>query len=169
VELQQWQDAVKECTEAIKIEPKNEYAHAERSLAYKALGDNEKANQDLKNAGRYNDDYSDRFMMDKVSPVIFIVISAYFLVIGFTVLLRKKPILLSSKWTFAIMILCFSPNIINILSIGGIQAFWGICYYAMATTINIRCFSYIYMASNERLHCFWYSRQIFQNGSNFGI
>lgn len=50
--------------------------------------------------------------MSRVFPAIFGIIALAFLFTGLAVLLRKKPLLFSSRWMFALLLVCFSPQFI---------------------------------------------------------
>jgi Tfp pilus assembly protein PilF len=111
--MEKWQEAIAECTESLALNPKDDYAHGERAKAERALGENEKASNDASDAGRHRNDFGEmRFMTRKVFPAIFGIIALSFLVIGFAVLLRKKPLLFSSRWLFTLMLVCFAPQFI---------------------------------------------------------
>jgi len=110
--LQLWQEAVVECTEAIALNPKSGYAYGERSKAERAARDNDKADSDISAAHKYGRDFGDtRFMRYRVLfPAVLGVISVAFLTIGLGVFLRKKPLIFSSRWMFAMILVCFSPQ-----------------------------------------------------------
>jgi tetratricopeptide (TPR) repeat protein len=124
--MQKWQDAIAECTQALALSPKDQYAHGERAKAERALGENDKASEDVADAGRYGSDFGETtFVMRKMFPVIFGFIALTFLFTGLAVLLRKKPLLFSSRWMFALMVLCFFPQFIlpiQLLRLPGDQA-----------------------------------------------
>jgi tetratricopeptide (TPR) repeat protein len=111
--LQQWPDAIAGCTEAIALNPKDGYAYGERSKAERAARENDKADSDVSAARKYDRDFSDGRLMRYrgLFPVVLGAISAAFIVIGLGVLLRKKPLMFSSKWMFALMLVCFSPQL----------------------------------------------------------
>ncbi|MEM7353782.1 MAG: hypothetical protein AAF657_23485 [Acidobacteriota bacterium] len=46
-------------------------------------------------------------------PFVFAVMAAYFLVIGFRVVVSKRPYLMPSRYTFALLLLAFSPQFVN--------------------------------------------------------
>ena len=48
VKLGRWHEAVEECSQSIRVDPHYKYAYGERSKAYRALGQSEKAAQDSK-------------------------------------------------------------------------------------------------------------------------
>jgi antitoxin component YwqK of YwqJK toxin-antitoxin module len=48
-----------------------------------------------------------------VFPAVFGIITFFFLFIGLRGLITKKPFLISTKWNFAIVTLCFAPNVFN--------------------------------------------------------
>jgi len=111
--MEKWQEAIAECSEAIVLNPRDDYAFGERSQAERAAGENEKASKDAGAAGKYKSDFGrPRFMTNRIFPAIFGLIALAFLSTGLAVLLRKKPLLFSSKWTFALMLLCFAPQFI---------------------------------------------------------
>jgi tetratricopeptide (TPR) repeat protein len=111
--MEKWHEAIAECTEALALNPKDDYAYGERSKAERALGENEKASNDASAAGRYQKGFGGaRFMTRKIFPTLFGIIALAFLFIGLAVLLRKKPLLFSSRWTFALMLVCFAPQFI---------------------------------------------------------
>ena len=111
--LQQWREAIAACTESIALNPKDGYAYGERSKAERAVRENEQADNDVGAARKYGRDFEDgRFMRYRVLfPIVLGAISAAFIVIGLGVLLRKKPLMFSSKWMFALMLVCFSPQL----------------------------------------------------------
>jgi Tfp pilus assembly protein PilF len=113
VELQQWQEAIAECTEAIALNPKDEYSYGERSRAERALGNTEKADSDARAAGRYGVNF-DRgvFLTRTMLPVILGGISLAFIAIGLAVLLGKKPLLISARWMFVLVLMCFAPQFV---------------------------------------------------------
>ena len=119
--MEKWQEAMVECTAAIALNPRDEYAYGERSKAERAAGENEKANHDASAAGKYHSDFGrPRFMTSRVFPAIFGVIALAFLSTGLAVLLRKKPLLFSSRWMFALLLVCFAPQfIIPFQTLGG--------------------------------------------------
>jgi Tfp pilus assembly protein PilF len=110
--LQHWQEAIAECTEAIALNPQGGYAYGERSKAERAAQDNEKADRDASAAHKYGSDLGDsRFMRYRLLfPVVLGVISVAFLLIGLGVFLRRKPLIFSSRWMFAMVLVCFSPQ-----------------------------------------------------------
>jgi len=111
--MEKWQEAIAECTESLALNPKDDYAHGERAKAERALGQDDKASNDANDAGRYRNDSGEmRFMTRKIFPAIFGIIALAFLLIGFAVLLRKKPLLFSSRWMFALVLVCFAPQFI---------------------------------------------------------
>jgi hypothetical protein len=117
--LQQWQAAITECTEAIALNPRDSYAYGERGTAERAAQENDKADKDASTAHEYRGSVDDsRFMRYKILfPVVLGVVSAAFLGIGLGVFLRKKPLIFSSRWMFALMLLCFSPQLVMLLSL----------------------------------------------------
>ncbi|MFI5118581.1 MAG: tetratricopeptide repeat protein [Terriglobales bacterium] len=111
--MEKWQEAIEECTEALALNPGDDYAHGERSKAERAIGENEKASKDISAAGKYRSDFSrPRFMTRRMFPALFGIIALAFLSTGLAVLLRKKPLLFSSRWMFALMLACFAPQFI---------------------------------------------------------
>jgi tetratricopeptide (TPR) repeat protein len=111
--MEKWQEAVAECTEALALNPKDAYAHGERAKAERALGENEKASQDTSAAGRYGDRFGGaRFMNRKIFPAFFGLIALAFLFTGFAVVIRQKPLLFSSRWMFALILVCFAPQFV---------------------------------------------------------
>ncbi len=111
--MEKWQEAIAECTEAIVLNPRDEYAYGDRSRAERAIGDNAKADQDASAAGKYRSDTGRaRFKTDRMFPALFGIISLAFLYTGLAVLLGKKPLLFSSRWMFALLLVCFAPQII---------------------------------------------------------
>ena len=111
--MEKWHEAIAECSEALALNPNDDYAHGERSKAERALGENEKASNDASAAGRYQRGLGGtRFATRKVFPILFGILALTFLFIGLAVLLRKKPLLFSSRWMFALMIVCFAPQFI---------------------------------------------------------
>jgi Tfp pilus assembly protein PilF len=111
--MEKWQEAIAECTEAIALNPRDDYAYGERSRAEWAVGENEKASKDSRAAGKYRTDLSrPRFMTRRMFPALFGIIALAFLSTGLAVLLRKKPLLFSSRWMFALMLVCFAPQLI---------------------------------------------------------
>jgi Tfp pilus assembly protein PilF len=117
--LQQWQAAIIECTEAIALNPRDSYAYGERSTAERAAQQNDKADQDASAAHEYRRTVDGpRLMRYRILfPAVLGVISAAFLGIGLGVFLRKKPLIFSSRWMYALMLLCFSPQLVMLLSL----------------------------------------------------
>ncbi|MGA8438399.1 MAG: tetratricopeptide repeat protein [Candidatus Sulfotelmatobacter sp.] len=111
--MEKWQEAIAECTEALALNPKDDYAHGERSKAERALGENEKASNDAGAAGNYQTGLGGAmFMRRKIFPALFGIIALPFLFTGLAVVLRKKPLLFSSRWMFALIVVCFAPQFI---------------------------------------------------------
>jgi Tfp pilus assembly protein PilF len=110
--LQQWPQAMAECTEAIALNPRDGYAYGERSKAERAAQDTDKADSDATAAHKYQGAFGDsRFTKIKIMfPIVFGLIAAAFLSIGLSVFLRKRPLILSSRWMFGLMLVCFSPQ-----------------------------------------------------------
>jgi tetratricopeptide (TPR) repeat protein len=121
--LQQWQKAVVECTEAIVLNPKDSYAYGERSTAERATQENDKADKDASAAHEYRGNLADsRFTRFQIFfPVVLAAISVAFLGIGLGVFLRKRPLIFSSRWMLALMLLCFSPQFVMLLSMPDIH------------------------------------------------
>jgi tetratricopeptide (TPR) repeat protein len=111
--MEKWQEAIAECTEALALNPKDDYAHGERSKAERALGEDEKASNDASAAGNYQSGVGGAmFMTRKIFPALFGIIALPFLFTGLAVVLRKKPLLFSSRWMFALILVCFAPQFI---------------------------------------------------------
>jgi Tfp pilus assembly protein PilF len=111
--MEKWQEAIAECTEALALNPKDDYAHGERSKAERALGENEKASNDASAAGNYQSGFGGAtFMTRKIFPALFGIIALPFLFTGLAVVLRRKPLLFSSRWMFALILVCFAPQFI---------------------------------------------------------
>jgi len=110
--MEKWQEAIAECTAAITLNPRDEYAYGERSRAERALGENEKAGSDASAAGKYHNDYGRSLFIEKIFPALFGIIALALFYSGLTVLLRRKPLLFSSRWIFALMLICFAPQLI---------------------------------------------------------
>src|SRR5271157_103256 len=111
--MEKWQEAIAECTEAIALNPRDDYAYGERSRAERAAGESEKADKDAGAAGKYRSDFGrSKLMTNRMFPALFGIIALAFLFTGLAVLLRKKPLLFSSRWMFALMLVCFAPQFI---------------------------------------------------------
>lgn len=111
--MEKWQEAIAECTEAIALNPWDNYAYGERSKAERALGEYEKAAKDAVAAGKYRSDFGrPRSMTERMFPALFGTLALAFLFIGLAVLLRKKPLLFSSRWMFTLLLVCFAPQFI---------------------------------------------------------
>jgi tetratricopeptide (TPR) repeat protein len=110
--LQRWQEAIAECTEAIALNPKDGYAYGERGKAERGAQENEKADRDDSAAHKYRGDFGESRMtrFRVLFPVVLGVIAAAFIGVGLSVLLRKKPLVFSSRWMFALILVCFSPQ-----------------------------------------------------------
>jgi tetratricopeptide (TPR) repeat protein len=110
--LQRWQEAIAECTEAIALNPKDGYAYGERGKAERGAQENDKADRDDSAAHKFRGDFGGSRMTGfrVLFPVVLGVLSAAFLGIGLSVFLRKKPLIFSSRWMFALILVCFSPQ-----------------------------------------------------------
>ena len=121
--LRQWQAAIVECTEAIALNPKDSYAYGERSTAERATQENDRADKDATAAHEYRGNLADsRLMRYQIFfPAVIGAISVAFLGIGLGVFLRKRPLIFSSRWMLALMLLCFSPQFVMLLSMPDIH------------------------------------------------
>jgi tetratricopeptide (TPR) repeat protein len=110
--LQRWQEAIAECTEAVALNPRDAYAYGERGKAERATRNNDQADKDDRAAHQYRGDFGESRMMRSriLFPVVLGLLSAAFLGIGLSVFLRKKPLIFSSRWMFALILVCFSPQ-----------------------------------------------------------
>lgn len=129
VELRAWQEAIAECSDAIALDPKDEYAYHQRGKAYVSIGDKDKGREDFAAAGKDSKDYErygkDTFLLTRVYPAIFLIIACTFIGLGLYVLLQKKPLLFSSRWMVAVLALCFLPQILTQFSLGNLPGGFG--------------------------------------------
>jgi tetratricopeptide (TPR) repeat protein len=110
--LQQWRAAMTECTEAIALNPRDGYAYGERSTAERAIQENAKAEQDAAAAREFGGRADSRFVRYQILfPIVLGSMAAAFIGVGLWVFLRKRPLIFSSRWMFALMLLCFSPQL----------------------------------------------------------
>ena len=57
-------------------------------------------------------------ILSVIMPFIFMLMAAFFIFIALKTLVGRRPLVLSSRWLFAIMCLAFSPNIANYVAMG---------------------------------------------------
>ncbi|MDF7826268.1 hypothetical protein P4B35_19730 [Pontiellaceae bacterium B12227] len=72
-------------------------------------------------------------------PLLFGLMAAYFLWIGLKVVLQKKPLLLPSRFFFAVMVLAFSPQLFNTTRLMGDTCSSGISILLWLNPVMFMC------------------------------